>query len=174
MLRYISNEDHYAHVLERSLSVKKALWIGTADIKDVYIKNGLRDTRPFLGGLSDLIRKGVEVRLLMAKEPGPNFRTDFDRYPLLIRHLEQAVCPRVHFKIFVFDFTEVYIGSANLTGAGLGMKSGNNRNFEAGILTTLPELVESSIEQFDSVWNGSRCHACGRKAYCPCPIEKLV
>lgn len=28
-----------------------------------------------------------------------------------------------------------YIGSANLTGAGIGMKSAQRRNFEAGILT---------------------------------------
>lgn len=37
--------------------------------------------KPFLGVLSDLRGKGVEVRLIHAKEPGPNFREDFDRYP---------------------------------------------------------------------------------------------
>ena len=42
----------------------------------------------------------------------------------LFTGLERAVCPRVHFKIFVFDRMEAYIGSANLEGAGMGMKLG--------------------------------------------------
>lgn len=37
--------------------------------------------------------------------------------------------------MLIFDFETAYIGSANLTGAGIGMKSSNRRNFEAGILT---------------------------------------
>ncbi|WP_312818370.1 phospholipase D-like domain-containing protein [Kaistella carnis] len=86
--------------------------------------------------------------------------------------MEQALCPRVHFKIFVFDSCEVYIGSANLTGAGIGMKGEQSRNFEAGILTDLPELVEPAISQFDEVWNGSQCTNCGRKKYCPLPIAE--
>ena len=39
-----------------------------------------------------------------------------------------------------------YIGSANLTGAGIEMKGSGTRNFEAGILTDDPELVEAAIE----------------------------
>ena len=42
----------------------------------------------------------------------------------LFTELERALCPRVHFKIFVFDGVEAYIGSTNLTGAGMGMKLG--------------------------------------------------
>ena len=42
----------------------------------------------------------------------------------LFTGLERALCPRVHFKIFVFDRMEAYIGSANLEGAGMGMKLG--------------------------------------------------
>ena len=79
--------------------------------------------------LSDLIERGVEIRLIHAKEPGPNFRQDFDKYPTLIEGLERALCPRVHFKIIIFDMKIAYVGSANLTGAGLGMKGENTRNF---------------------------------------------
>lgn len=174
MLKYIANQDHYREVVEKSLNVRRILWIGTADIKDLYIRSGLNSTKPYLEALSNLISKGIAVRILMAKEPGPNFRNDFDKYPLLIQHLEMAVCPRVHFKFFIFDLTEVYVGSANLTGAGIGMKSANNRNFEAGILTDQPEIVGSVINQFDEVWNGSQCPKCNRKAYCPCPLNKIL
>lgn len=174
MLKYISNAAHYNEVIEKSLKVKKSLWIGTADIKDLYIKSGLSGTRPYLGAISDLIRNNIEVRMLFAKEPGENFKNDFDKYPLLIKNLETAICPRVHFKFFIFDLKEVYIGSANLTGAGLGMKSENNRNFEAGILTDQAEIVQNTIAQFDNVWMGNHCIKCGRKKYCPQPINKIV
>jgi len=37
---FISNEAHYGQVIERIKTVKKTLWIGTADIKDLYVKTG--------------------------------------------------------------------------------------------------------------------------------------
>ncbi|MCR4565359.1 MAG: phospholipase [Bacteroidales bacterium] len=165
MVEFIANEAHFKEVVARVLNVRQSLWIGTADIKDLYVGD-----RPFLGVLADLIGKGREVRLIHAKEPGPNFREDFDHYPILFKGLEHILCPRVHFKIVIFDLSLAYIGSANLTGAGLGMKSANTRNFEAGILTDEPVLVDAAIEQFDSVWAGLRCKSCARKAYCPAPI----
>ena len=45
------------------------------------------------------------------------------------------------------------IGSANLTGAGMGMKSPRKRNFEAGILTDDPEMVEAAIVMNLSILN---------------------
>lgn len=167
MIQYIADEAHFREVLSRVPNVKRSLWIGTADIKDLYVED-----RPFLGLLANLISRGREVRLIHAKEPGPNFREDFDHYPVLFRGLERALCPRVHFKIIVFDCEVAYIGSANLTGAGIGMKSTRTRNFEAGILTDEPELVQGAINQFDSVWAGFRCKGCGRREYCGDPIVK--
>ena len=52
------------------------------------------------------------------------------------------------------------------------MKSAKTRNFEAGILTDDPALVESAINQFDSVWAGIQCKNCGRKKYCSDPIAR--
>jgi exodeoxyribonuclease V alpha subunit len=60
---------------------------------------------------------------------------------------------------------------ANLTGAGMGMKSPRKRNFEAGILTDDPEMVEAAIGQFDNVWMGKFCKDCGRRDYCADPIK---
>ena len=166
---FIANEVHYEQVIERIKTVKKTLWIGTADIKDLYVKYELK-TKPLLKVLSDLIERGVEIRLIHAKEPGPNFRQDFDKYPTLIEGLERALCPRVHFKIIIFAMKIAYVGSANLTGAGLGMKGENTRNFEAGILSSNKELVKNAIEQFDSVWMGVHCKNCKRKQFCADPI----
>ena len=169
MLSFISDSDHYSSVLEVAMGAKRSLWIGTADIKDLYVTQGKAE-KPFLGVLSELIGRGVEVRLIHAKEPGPNFREDFDRYPRLVKQLERAMCPRVHFKLIIIDQTTCYVGSANLTGAGMGMKSATRRNFEAGILTDDPEIVNAAIEEFDKVWRGSECKKCQRRHLCSDPI----
>ena len=65
---------------------------------------------------------------------------------------------------------EKYIGSANLTGAGIGMKTDNKRNFEAGILTDDTEIVEQAMNQFDEVWMGKFCKTCKRRDFCIDPI----
>ena len=100
MIRYIQNEAHYTEVVERIRGVKQYLWIGPADIKDLYVKE-CNSSAPLLKVLEVLIRRGVEVRLIHAKEPGRNFADDFDKYPLLWSRLERRLCPRVHFKILI-------------------------------------------------------------------------
>ena len=167
--QYIANEDHYDLVIEKIKSVKKTLWIGTADIKDLYVKSG-HSTKPLLEILSDLAKSGVEIRLIHAKEPGKAFREDFDKYPILIEGMERVICPRVHFKIIIFDLKTAYVGSANLTGAGLGMKGSNTRNFEAGVLSSNKEFVKQASQQFDQVWMGAHCKDFKRKQYCGDPI----
>ena len=165
MIQYIADEAHFKEVLSRVPKVRRSLWIGTADIKDLYVGD-----RPFLGLIADLVAKGREVRLIHAKEPGPNFREEFDCYPVLFTGLERALCPRVHFKLLIFDGAVAYIGSANLTGAGIGMKGTGTRNFEAGVLTDDPALVAAAMDHFDAVWAGFRCKTCRRKQYCGDPI----
>lgn len=36
--KYISNGAHYTDVIAKIANVKHHLWIGTADIKDLYVK----------------------------------------------------------------------------------------------------------------------------------------
>ena len=86
MLTYISDTAHYKDVLSRVPNVKHNLWIGTADIKDLYVEVG-KEKKPFLSLIAQLIRRGVEVRLVHAKEPGPNFReytTDWSESSVLV------------------------------------------------------------------------------------------
>ena len=169
MTTYIPDTAHYTKVLSLCEKVRHDLWIATADLKDLYVEGG-REAVPFLSVLDKLTKRGVEVRLLHAKEPGENFRADFDKYPGLWSKLERRLCPRVHFKIMIFDCATAYIGSANLTGAGMGMKSPHRRNFEAGILTDEPAMVSAAIEEFDKVWRGSESVKCQRRNVCPDPI----
>ena len=172
MIRFVSDSEIYEQVVRDAvLKARQRLWIATADIKDMYVDGGGRDMVPFLQVLSELIGRGVEIRLIHAKEPGPNFREDFDRYPRLFTQMERVLCPRVHFKCIIVDGRLAWFGSANLTGAGMGAKSGRKRNFENGVLTDAPELITPLEEQFDAVWRGDFCSDCGRKDFCSDPIR---
>jgi phosphatidylserine/phosphatidylglycerophosphate/cardiolipin synthase-like enzyme len=100
---FIINKDIYEKVIQEKIPyASKFVWIGTSDLKDLYVKKKSRMV-PFLEILSDLIKKGVEIRLIHAKEPGEAFREDFDKYPALIGGMERLLCPRVHFKIVIVD-----------------------------------------------------------------------
>ncbi|MBN1557857.1 MAG: phospholipase D family protein [Lentisphaerae bacterium] len=165
-IEFITDRQHYERVVRQLLpGAEQFVWLATADLKDMHVERG-RTMVPLLEILSGLIDRGVQVRLLHAREPGPAFRRDFDRYPNLIDGLERMLCPRVHFKSVIVDGEHAYSGSANLTGAGMGAKSVNRRNFEAGFITSDPGLVQAIMEQFDRVWMGAECEACGRKEHC--------
>lgn len=93
MVRYIRDTEHYSEVIARMAKAQRSLWIATADLKDLYVKTAAKDPIPFLEVLSRLVQRGVEVRLLHAKEPGQSFREDFDRYPALWGGMERHLCP---------------------------------------------------------------------------------
>ena len=100
-------------------------------------------------------------------ESGDVFKYIFSSIVYIIIKIKDSVCRRMCYQ----HISIIWNCSANLTGAGIGMKSRNRRNFEAGILTDDPTLVESALEQFDSVWRGAHCDTCGRRQYCIDPIK---
>lgn len=164
--KFITDRQIYERVIQEAApSARQFLWLATADIKDLHVHRGDRMV-PFLEVISELIGREVSVRLLHAKEPGPAFREDFDRYPNLLTGLERILCPRVHFKSVIVDGRFAYSGSANLTGAGMGAKSIRRRNFEAGFITTDRTAVQAIMAQFDRVWMGGECESCQRKRNC--------
>jgi phosphatidylserine/phosphatidylglycerophosphate/cardiolipin synthase-like enzyme len=68
------------------------------------------------------------------------------------------------------DGAWVYLGSANLTGAGLGAKGEDRRNFELGFCTEDFETVDRVQALFESVWSGAECASCKLRRVCPDPI----
>ena len=168
-INFIPNKELYTQAIEPVAKATSFVWIGTADIKDLHV-HYKGNVQSFLAVLDGLVKKKVAIRLLHAKEPGPIFRKSFDKYPLLWKSMERQLCPRVHFKHIVVDGKFAYSGSANLTGAGLGIKGANTRNFEAGFVTTDPQLIKAIMDQFDDVWIGKYCKSCKRKEFCNDPI----
>ncbi|TAL32962.1 MAG: hypothetical protein EPN93_14955 [Spirochaetes bacterium] len=168
MIEFVTDREIYTKVILQEIPrARKYVWIATSDLKDMYVEKG-RKAIPFLEILSDLIARNISVRLIHAKEPGANFRRDFDRYPNLISGggLERVLCPRAHFKAVIIDGRFAYTGSANVTGAGMGAKAVTRRNFENGIVTDDRKLIGQIAGQFDAIWMGARCAECRRKEFC--------
>ena len=173
-------------VLDGILRAEVSLDIMTADFKAMLVPPGSspgssanwrgRQAPSIVSHLVTLARKGVEVRLLHAGVPsGPALRELKRLMPkveggggsLVIRR-----CPRLHAKAVVVDACAMYLGSANLTGAGLGAKSAGRRNFELGIWTHAAPLIDAVSQQFNTLWEGAACEGCQRKDICPLPLEE--
>src|SRR5216683_1988120 len=125
----LANGELYREVVLRRLAhARESVWIATANVKEMFV---------------ELRGRGVELRILHAELPSRPFRDAFDRKRALVRGgLELKICPRVHFKAVLVDGAWVYLGSANLTGAGLGAKAEGRRNFELGVCTEDFETVD--------------------------------
>lgn len=127
--------------------------------------------------LRQLTGNGVEVRILHAGVPSSpalrELRTAMeDGGNALPGGLTIRRCPRVHMKAIIIDCAAMYLGSANLTGAGLGAKGDHKRNFELGVWTTATPLIDAVLSEFNLLWEGQRCDTCKRKDVCPVPLEE--
>lgn len=157
-------------VLEKMAGARESVWIATANVKAMMIEQGGKFS-PVLGLFRALARRGVELRLLHAELPSRPFRAAFDRSTTLVRGgLQLKICPRVHFKCVRVDGAWLYLGSANLTGAGLGAKHPDGRNFELGWVTEDFDTIDRVTALYESVWSGAECGRCRLRSVCPDPI----
>jgi phosphatidylserine/phosphatidylglycerophosphate/cardiolipin synthase-like enzyme len=169
----VIDADHFRRVVvDGILCATVSLDIATADFKAMLVPSGRgSSTAPSIVQIfRRLAERGVEIRLLHAGTPSaPALRELKQALP---KNLTIRRCPRLHSKTVVVDSRAMYLGSANLTGAGLGAKADGKRNFEMGIWTESAELIDAVLEQFNALWEGERCRTCRRKDVCPVPLEE--
>jgi phosphatidylserine/phosphatidylglycerophosphate/cardiolipin synthase-like enzyme len=168
----LSGSALYQEVVLRKLAhARESVWMATANVKAMYVANAAGKYVPLLEILDGLAKRGVALRLLHAELPSRPFRAAFDARSRLVKGgLELKVCPRVHFKAVVVDGAWVYLGSANLTGAGLGAKGDDVRNFEMGFVTEDFDTIDRTTALFEAVWSGAECRGCRLRSVCPDPI----
>jgi phosphatidylserine/phosphatidylglycerophosphate/cardiolipin synthase-like enzyme len=171
-VQLVSNSDHFRRiVLDGICRATVSLDIMTADFKAMLVPDGIsRRARSIVQIFRQLASKGVEIRLLHAGVPSSAALIELKRE--LPSGLTIRRCPRLHSKAVIIDSRQMYLGSANLTGAGLGAKADKRRNFELGIWTQSPTLIDGVCEEFNELWEGRHCAACGRRDICPVPLEE--
>ncbi len=169
----IRGEEHYQRViLDTMLRARSNVWIATANVKDCRVEVNGR-FRSIVEAFAMLCDRGVEVRLLHSAVPSSWFLKSL-RETQLASHpnFKMRRCQRLHFKAVLVDDCHLHLGSANLTGAGLGAKSVRRRNFELGILTQAPSLIEHVARLYHEIWEGMHCAECGRSSVCFVPLEQ--
>jgi phosphatidylserine/phosphatidylglycerophosphate/cardiolipin synthase-like enzyme len=179
----VANAAHFTRIVRSGIcAARTSVDIMTADFKAMLVpdesvistgrggRRGRYDARSIVEVFRDLAARGVEIRLLHAGTPSS----------AALRELKQSLptnltirrCPRLHAKTVIVDARGMYLGSANLTGAGLGAKSDGRRNFELGVWTESPALIDAVLEHFNDLWEGRDCKSCKRKDVCPVPLEE--
>ncbi len=171
--QFLQNTEVYRElVLGRMLEAKRSLWIASANIKDMHVERAKR-FHSVLKDFRKLADRGVDVRVLHSGIPGERYRRSLKDAGLIgAANFTMRWCPRVHFKSVLVDDDWVFLGSPNLTGAGLGAKGEHRRNFEFGILTQDATLRDHVTRLFLDVWEARMCDTCGRKNSCPVPLEE--
>ena len=173
----IVDREHLDRVLGLFSRATVELWIATATLKALFVEAPIGTAArargrfvSILETLRALKNRGVDVRILHGAPPsGPFVRSQ----RALGADIAMRQCPRVHLKMIAVDGQTLYLGSANLTGAGLGAKNEGRRNFEMGILTTDEHAIERAQGRFDAIWSGRECGPCKMRRLCPAPIDQL-
>jgi phosphatidylserine/phosphatidylglycerophosphate/cardiolipin synthase-like enzyme len=168
----VVGSGHFRRIVrEGILNARVSVDVMTADFKAMLVPEpGKRRAPSIVDVFRKLAERGVEIRLLHAGVPSAAALQDLRRalpVGVTIRR-----CPRLHAKAVIIDCRAMYLGSANLTGAGLGAKADGKRNFEMGVWTQSPALIDGVLEEFNALWEGRECEGCRRKDVCPVPLEE--
>ena len=168
---YLAGEDINGRVLgEMVPAAKDSLLIATATLKAMRVVRPDGTAESIVHVLARLARRGVTVRVLHSGIPSGPFLEELKTVEPGTFHMRR--CPRTHFKAVVVDGSRIYLGSANLTGAGLGAKSEGRRNFEIGLVTDDAAMIDAVADLFEAIWSGSQCKTCDRTDFCPEPLEE--
>ena len=170
----VINENHYQEVIQRICAAKSSIKIMTANFKRFNLKptgsqgKGYKAGTPFVKYLMAKAVQGVSVQIICSM-PSLSFSDEWKEYYKQMMEPELFVykyCDRNHAKIVIIDDKYAYIGSANVTPAGLGQGIFTPGNFEAGIFTESSDIVTSVKALFSSIFEGYRCNKCHRAEEC--------
>lgn len=172
MMIPLLDRDIYERFTESHLvRARRFLWIATANMKATVVRYQNRFVS-FPDLMACLVNRGVSIRIIHAEIPSRPFRERYDRIDSkgqLSAGVEFLHCIRMHAKMIIVDGAAALVGSANVTGAGIGAKSRKKRNFEVGFLLEGEREINPFLDYFDAVWMGAYCPDCGLRDICPAP-----
>lgn len=177
MVELVINEEHLRAALGAALErCRHRLLVSTADLKNLHVPPDVfrvrrrRKSSSIVEVFRVLGAAGTQIHLLHGGVPSGPFIDELKKglpENFIMRH-----CPRVHAKAVIADGRFMYLGSANVTGAGLGAKGPARRNVEFGICTDEITLIDPVVDELEEIFQGRRCAGCGRKSHCYQPLEE--
>lgn len=166
-------ENHYEEVIDRICSAKSSVKIMTGDFKRFNLKptakqgTNYNDGTPFIKYLMEIAKKGISVQIICS-QPSRTFVEEYKELYVQMKpkQLQMYYCLRNHAKVVIIDDKLAYVGSANVTPAGLRQGIKNPGNFEAGFITDDPEIVSSLNDQFSKIMKEDCCSKCHLATKC--------
>ena len=165
----ISDREHYEFLIGNIRKAKRSVLLSTANVKRFSIgeTEAKASSESFLDILESLANSGVDIRIICSS-PSRGFLEEMEGHEDLMNnpHFTFKTCRRCHMKMVIIDSEIIYIGSANITAAGMGPRINTRRNFEAGMISSDVNLVEQGIDIFEEGWSKKRCNSCYYKSEC--------
>ena len=160
-------EKHYEEVIERIRAAKSSIRIMTGDFKRFKLKptakqgKNYNDGTPFIKHLMEKAEKGVSVQIICSS-PSKSFKEEYDALYEKMKPMNLRIyfCKRNHSKVVIVDNRVAYVGSANVTPAGLAQGIMSPGNFEIGILTENHRFISQLNILFSKILNGDYCYNC--------------
>ena len=160
-------ENHYEEVIERICAAKSSIRIMTGDFKRFKLKptakqgKNYNDGTPFIKHLMEKAGKGIAVQIICSR-PSKSFKEEYDALYEKIKPKNFRIyfCERNHSKVVIVDNKVAYVGSANVTPAGLAQGIMSPGNFEVGILTENHQFISQLNTLFSKIMNGDYCYNC--------------
>lgn len=173
-LEFLTDGALYRRVMREEIpAARKSLFIASALVKQTRLE-AAGGIVPFCELARDLVERGTRVAFLVSGCPSRPFMETLRAFPAVVSKATWRICPRNHMKIVLIDEKRLYVGSANLTGAGLGMKGASKRNFELGFLTGDRALVRRVLEMTGAIMERKPCAKCGVKKLCRTEHEEFA
>lgn len=142
-------------ILELMPKAKNNIKIASSNIKNFTIKI-LDEKIKFSDYLKYYARKNVSIQILTTpRSLKSNLFEEIKGYS----NIAYKSCVRNHLKTIIVDGKIAYIGTANLTSSGIGIRNINIRNFEIGFIVS-GEIMQRINQIFDEVWNKEYCEKC--------------
>lgn len=165
----ISDREHYDFLIGNIRKARRSVLISTANMKRFSIgeTEAKATSESFLDILDSLANSGVDIRVICSS-PSRGFLEEMEGHEDLMNspYFSFKTCRRCHMKMVVIDSEIIYIGSANITAAGMGSRIDTRRNFEVGMISSDSNLVEQGIDIFEESWSTERCSTCYYKSEC--------
>jgi phosphatidylserine/phosphatidylglycerophosphate/cardiolipin synthase-like enzyme len=164
-VKFIFDEEHYEVLINKVLlKAKKYVWLTTANVKNMYIGKE-KDWFSFIDVLEELVKKRVNIVIVHAGKPSDSFLNKIEKISRS-RYFSLFQCQRNHQKIVVSDDEVAYLGSANVTGAGIGGKKEDRRNFEAGVITIDKNVISMLKDRINRIISYQVCPQCHYRKEC--------